>query len=242
MWPVGFEPVEFKEARDWFLQRVPMTREEVDKLDATAKRRAFFVSQVAELDIITQAWRATDGAIEKGQTLEDFKKEIGPKLEAAWAGSVANPAARLETIYRTNVQHAYAAGRYEQMNAPAVRKRRPYREFNAIMDGRTSPICAPLDGTVLAVDDEFWQTHLPPLHFQCRSTVLALTEEQAKAKGIAPRPPDGPAPLEGFGGTPDQEWTPDVSDRPDELRAVFERKVAASEYADDYEANTGSDD
>lgn len=226
MWPIGFEKLTFQEALDWFLARVPMTREEVERLGEKAKRRAFFVSQVAQLDIITQAWNAVDRALEQGKTLAQFREEVGPALRDAWQGSVANPAARLENIFRTNAQHAYSAGRWEQMEHPAVKARRPYREYSAIMDGRTSPICTPLDGTVLPADDEFWRSHLPPLHFQCRSTVVALTEEQARQKGIAPNPPDSPAPLEGFGHTPEEDWTPDVSDRPEELRAIYERKVS----------------
>lgn len=227
MWPIGLEGLTFQEALDWFLARVPMTREEVDRIGELAKRRAFFVSQVAQLDVVTQAWTAATKALKNGQTLEEFKQEIGPVLKAAWAGSVANPPARLENIFRTNVQHAYAAGRYEQMEAPAVKARRPYREYSAVMDGRVSEICSAIDGTVLPADDEFWKTHTPPLHFQCRSTLVALTEEQAKRKGITEKAPEA-APLEGFGHPPDVEWKPDLEKYPEPLRELAEKKLEAA--------------
>lgn len=71
------------------------------------------------------------------------------------------------TIFRTNVQSAYNAGAYQQRNDPAVRKRRPFWQFRAIQDARTSDLCRPLDGIVRPADDPWWKTHTPPLHHQC---------------------------------------------------------------------------
>lgn len=240
MWPVGLEDLTFGEALQWFLDRVPMTAAEVAKLEQKAKRRAFFVSHVAEIDVVSQAWAGIEKALEKGQTLEEFRKEVKPKLEAAWAGSVANPAARVENIYRTNVQSAYAAGRYEQMTAPAVAKSRPYWEFSAVMDGRTSPVCAALDGTVLPADDPFWETRHEPLHYQCRSTKIALTEKQALAKGITATPPVQPPPLEGFGARPGEEWKPDVEKYPEPLREAAEKRLALAPEAPVRQVDTGT--
>lgn len=63
----------------------------------------------------------------------------------------------------------------------------------------------------------------------CRRTQSALTERQAKARGVTALPPPV-APAPGFGaapGTPGAEWTPDVSDAPPALQAAFRQKQSA---------------
>lgn len=47
----------------------------------------------------------------------------------------------------------------------------PYLEFDATNDQRTTDICASLDGTLLPVDDEFWNTYYLPLHWNERSII-----------------------------------------------------------------------
>ncbi|WP_245969439.1 PBECR2 nuclease fold domain-containing protein [Calidithermus roseus] len=52
----------------------------------------------------------------------------------------------------------------------------------------------------------WWERNWPPLHFNCRSGVRALTELEAEQRGIAERLPEEP-PREGFGLSPDaSEW------------------------------------
>jgi hypothetical protein len=103
---------------------------------------------------------------------------------------------------------------------------RPFWEFSATMDSRTSEICRPLDGTILKADDPFWKSHNPPLHHACRSTVISLTRKQAEARGVAAAAPSS-APADGFGGAPGvDEWRPDLSKYPFELGAVAAAKMA----------------
>lgn len=111
-------------------------------------------------------------------------------------------AARLETIFRTNVQAAYNAGRFAELSRPAMRAVRPFWKYVAILDGRTTATCAPLQGTVRPHDDDFWRTHWPPLHFNCRSTVVSLSRAEAARAGGATPVPKAAAPGEGFGTRP----------------------------------------
>lgn len=104
MWPLGLEDVDFEEAIDFFRQRVPMLKAEWEAMEVAARKKAFTVAGVAQLDVVTDVWKSIDRALRDGTPLEEWKTEIGPKLEAAWAGSAANPPWRLETIFRTNVQ------------------------------------------------------------------------------------------------------------------------------------------
>jgi SPP1 gp7 family putative phage head morphogenesis protein len=225
MWDVSFDPVDAEEAIAWFGERLAMTRDELAIVADEIAKRAFFVSGVTQLDIVTQAWEAFDAALKNGTTLEQFKADVGDELERAWQGSVHAPAWRLETIFRTNTQSAYVAGRYKQATDPEVIADRPWWRFDAVLDDRVTTTCLKCNGTVLPADSSWWKSHLPPLHFNCRSHFIALTPTQAKELGITKRPPKVDAD-QGFGAAPGKDdWTPMRSDYPRELWSVFKEKT-----------------
>lgn len=56
----------------------------------------------------------------------------------------------------------------------------PYLKISVVEDANTSEICAPLDGICLPVDNDFWDEYYPPNHWNCRSTVEQLDEEEGK--------------------------------------------------------------
>lgn len=224
MWPSGFEKVPFEEAIAFFREKLQLSDDDYEALSETAKARAFAVAGVAQLSLVADVWRELEKAIEQGTTLEAFKAKVQEKLEASWKGTVKNPAARVETIFRTNVQGAYSAGRHEQATDPDIIDGRPYWMFDAILDDRTTKTCRECDGTILPADDPWWQGHIPPLHFNCRSTIITLTPEQAREKGVSKKAPAARA-AEGFGAPPTNEpYEPDEADFPPELWTEFEKK------------------
>jgi SPP1 gp7 family putative phage head morphogenesis protein len=210
----------FDKAVAWFRERVPLTSAEWAKLTEEAQARAFTVANVAQLDVVADVWRALDEAIAGGTTFADFKAAVGDKLAAEWGGEDAT---RLETIFRTNVQLAYNAGRYDQQTDPAVLEARPFWRYSAVLDSRTSRICGPLHGTTLPADHSWWSHHQPPLHFNCRSTIVSLTPDQAQSFGIATDAPDV-EPQDGFGKPGMPPYQPDLSDRPAALASAYEAK------------------
>ncbi len=219
-------PAEFEEAVASFRRRVPMTRAEWDALLVAARERAFMVSNVAQVDVIQQVFTAIESALANGDTLVDFKRTVGPALEQAWSGTVAAPAARLETIFRTNVQTAYAAGHAQQRDNPVIKRRRPFSQYRAINDARTSDICRPLDGTVRPADDPWWGDNSPPRHFNCRCRIVPLTKEQAEAAGVTASLDGLPPAQEGFGVKPSLTgWTPEKAGYSPELWSEVEAKL-----------------
>lgn len=220
-------PDAFTEAVEWFRQRVPMPEDEFFRVTNGDFERATKIAGVLELELIQDVFEALDRAIEEGESLEQFEARVEEGLSRAW-GEVRPW--HIENVFRTNLQHAYARGRWEIQTDPAVKGVRPFWKFSAILDARTSPICAPLDGTVLSADDPFWETHVPPLHYQCRSTIVTLTEDQARREGVATSTPAGPPPLEGFGGAPGaDDWHIDWSRYAPGLAAAGQEKLAAAQ-------------
>jgi SPP1 gp7 family putative phage head morphogenesis protein len=189
-WDAPFNPVDFEEAIAWFREKVPMTREEAAALESQVRARAFWISHISEADLINDIMLAIDKALAEGTTLAEFQNDVAGELMARWLDDerVTDPVYRMETIFRTNIQSAYAAGRYQQQTNPAVLRARPFWLYDALIDGRTSTVCRNLNGTLLPADDAWWDSRYPPNHFNCRSGVRSLTEAEANARGITENP------------------------------------------------------
>ena len=177
MWAISSAISKFDAARDALLKKKPMEKGAFEELSARARHRAFTVANVSQMDLIAQTLESLADAIQEGQSLDEWRARIGDALKTAWDGTVANPPWRLETIYRTNLQNAFAAGRLEQQTQPEILAARPYWLFDATIDGRQSQVCEFCDGTILPAGDPWWRGHRPPLHFNCRSDVVTLDRE-----------------------------------------------------------------
>lgn len=211
---------EHEEAIRWFKSRVPIRKEEWLELSQAARKRAFTVARVANLNVINDTLKAITKAIENGETLEQFRDRIGGKLEKAWG---SERAWHVDVIFRNNVQAAYAYGREQEMRTPAALELRPYWLFSAILDDRTTEICRPLNGKVVAAESRWWETHTPPLHHNCRSIKRALTPAQAEKRGISTRAPKVD-PMEGFGHADPLEYEPDLAGMPPNLVKKYKQK------------------
>ena len=183
----------------WFRKRIPIPDAELAELDENAARSAFWVAGVSQLRMVNDIFDALDVALDVGSTLEDFKASVSDKLTRAWGSEQPH---RVETIFRTNIQRAYMAGRLREMQDPAVKRLRPLLRYDAIMDEAVCPICDGCDETVLPQDDDFWADHTPPLHHQCRCTLVSLAEDDVEP-GEVGLDGDEPDAHEGFGSPPD---------------------------------------
>jgi SPP1 gp7 family putative phage head morphogenesis protein len=193
-------PGDFEEAVRFFRAKVPMRKEEWEALEEAARSRAFTVAGVAQLSLVADVHKALEKAIAKGTSLAEFKRDVGAKLVKEWGGEKPG---RLETIFRTNVQTAYSAGRMEMLTQPGALKARPYWMLLPIGDDRTSAICKRFirPPVILPADSPWWTTHIPPMHFRCRTALRALSAQEAKARGVLKAGPPV-KPDEGFGGDP----------------------------------------
>lgn len=217
--PVTADPQQTR-ALEWFKKRVPMLEGEFKALEAKSRRKAFSVAGVAQLDMVHEIQTSLEAAIKNGTSLSEWKAQVSERMTRAWAGTVQRPGFRLETIYRTNMQVAYSAGRYAAMTTPAVLEVRPIWVFDAVLDIRTTDGCKRLNGIARRWDDSFWDTNYPPRHHRCRSGVRAIrssSEETEIPKNLKTD--------DGFGLRPDaEEWQPDPTKYIPELQTSFIRK------------------
>jgi len=149
--------------------------EEFYLLDLNARQYATTVSGLASLDQIRTVINLSNKAIESGSTFQDFQKAVKE------SGIELSPH-HLDNIFRTNIQNAYAHGIWTQQQENKAN--RPYLKYSSLTDSRVRPSHLALNNIVRGIDDAFWDTHYPPNGFQCRCSVDALTEAQAKKLGI----------------------------------------------------------
>ena len=155
---------------------------------------SFTVAKMMDVDLLKTVRDAVDEAITTGKDIRWFERNLIPKLQSAgWWGkqAVVDPLtgqivnaqlgspARLRTIFRTNLQNAYAVGRWKTMQEQASVA--PYAMYDAIDDHRVRPEHAALDELVLPLDDAFWKSHAPPNGWNCRCSLIQLDEHQLKS-------------------------------------------------------------
>lgn len=210
-------------AIEFWQWRAKLTDEEAKALGEGARCRAFYVSGLARHDLVMLVSDGMEEALKNGETLETFKARIAEAIRTqGWHDY------RVENIFRTNMQTAYAAGRYKKMQA--VKKSRPYWQYMAIMDRRVRPSHAILNGMVYPADHEFWKTNYPPNGFRCRCGVRSLSARQVKRMGLEVRkemPGPGvwtdpktdyeyfvhfPGADKGFRNNPGRDWVSDLRD------------------------------
>jgi SPP1 gp7 family putative phage head morphogenesis protein len=119
--------------------------------------------------------------LENGKTVQQFQpvfEAIAAKHQWAYKGK---PAWRAAIILNTNIRSAYAAGKWQQIQR--VKQDRPYIRYVAVLDARTRPAHRAWNGTILPVEDKWWQTHFPPNGWNCRCTVMSLSDRDLVRKG-----------------------------------------------------------
>ncbi|MCX8957217.1 phage head morphogenesis protein [Erwinia psidii] len=155
----------------------------------------FTVAGITKLDVLSDIQNGLTRSLTEGKTFSQFRDGLEPLLQRkGWLGRglVADEDGvltgkklmpwRLDTIFRTNIQSAYASSRYTWMVANV--KDRPYWQYNALMDGRTRPAHAALDGRIFRWDDPIWNVLFPPNGYNCRCFVRAFTQAQVDAHPV----------------------------------------------------------
>lgn len=201
-----------EEAVAYLRDKLPQTTWDKFELSALAHQTTFTVAKLTNAAMLQDVQDALTQAIDEGLTMSQFRERLTDKLVAGgWRarnttaggqlkitettsgfmarvnedgeiGSRFDKPTRLETIFRTNLQSAYMAGRYAQLKANAVD--RPYWQYVAVMDESTRPDHAALDGLIFRHDDAFWATHTPPNGYNCRCRFRAFTQDDLAADGL----------------------------------------------------------
>ena len=175
-------PIPFSEAVGFLKSKVPMTKAEWLSLEKKMRFRAFTMAKLGEVKVIETVKKQLVKAMEGG---EGFAGSFDTIKAIAKASDATLSPFYWETVFRTNVQGAYVAGKLMQYQKfpPAA------YQLLVIEDVRTSDICRHLltqsgYGVVLPVDHLFWKKYgFPPYHMNCRTGICAVYKSQIGEDG-----------------------------------------------------------
>ena len=174
--------VRFEEAAKFFRDKVRLPTGAWTDLKEGQHARAFVVAGAAKDDLLKDLQASIQSAIDNGTGLREFRKDFESIVAkhgwTGWTGedSKKGRAWRTKVIFETNLSTARAAGRWEQIQR--VKKTRPWLRYVAILDSHVRPDHRRWHGTTLSVDDDWWDTHYPPNGWNCRCTVMSLSNAQ----------------------------------------------------------------
>ena len=149
---------------------------------------SFTVAKVMNVNILEQMKNAVERAIERGETVEQFKKNLLPTLyKAGWTGMqkiidektgeekevYIDTPRRLKTIYETNLRSAYMKGRFDRAYESDAH---PYLMYRVGPSKVHRPEHLEWDGLILDKNDPFWLSHNPPNGWGCKCYTVAVSK------------------------------------------------------------------
>lgn len=183
----------FEEAIAFFAQKTNVGTRRWTDVWEQAHVRAFMVAGAAKDALVEDFRKSIHKAIADGTTLAEFRKDFDRIVaKHGWTGwkgeeSAAGRAWRTRVIYETNLNMAFAAGRYAEMTQPDVLRIFPFWVYRHSGNPHPRLQHKAWDGLTLAAEDSFWLTNYPPNGFGCGCTV-----EPISARGLARQGKTGP--------------------------------------------------
>ena len=171
--------------------RAKVSKPEFDWRDIWREEHAhaFTVAKATQLDVLDSIRDALDQALAEGRTYRQFARELTPELQRlGWWGKaimedpltgevkgvqLGSPR-RLKTIYRANMRTARAAGQWQR--AQRTKKALPYLLYELGSSREHRAEHEAWHGTLLPVDDPWWDTHMPPNGWGCKCRVRQVTQ------------------------------------------------------------------
>lgn len=195
--PDNYQPLPNIEAIAHFNGKTLLTSQSYLDVKAYEHALAFTVAGMADEDLLKDVRNAIQSALEKGEDFATFKQRLKPYLMSkGWLTEtldngkqqlVAGSNRRLRTIYSTNLQTAYSAGQWERIQK--TKEFLPYLQYMPSVSENKRLSHRRYYNLVRPVDDEIWQSIMPPNGFGCKCWVKQLTKRQAEKIGISPKTP-----------------------------------------------------
>ena len=180
----------------------------------TLRKEAWTLAKISDVEQIEQVKQSLIQALQEGKSFREWQQALTPEM-------LALPKHYQETVFRTAVLSSYNGAKWTHFRAHA--ERRPVLRYIAINDSRTRPAHRALHGLMMPVGDARWANLAPPLGFNCRCSLVSLSDKQAKALGYTGTPQELPTWEDDHGvqhtATADKGWSsPERRDLTDYLR------------------------
>jgi len=195
-----FLELPFDEAVAWFKQRFPEDTEATDFILRAYVRDGKKNTELMRQYLAQRAKEQLDRVLSEGGSVKGFVRAV----QGGQAGLGIEPISHsyLETVFRTQTQSAYGAGRYRQITSPAVVAARPYVEYRTALDSSVRPAHRKLDGLQFRTADPAWKLIAPPNGYNCRCQIVTLDASDLIPGRLTETIPKDAKPDPGFDGPP----------------------------------------
>ncbi len=163
----------YDEAIKYLQEKIPSLYDDIEEITAANAQKYFWVKKSTSLELTKKMQNDLIHSLKEGISFKEWTKTFNMDLYNSLG--ITNSGSYTETVYRTNVQNAYSAGRFERQERQAVNF--PYWQYNSLMDSVTTEICTQLNDKVYRSDDPIWKEIYPPSHYNCRSSVIAYSQD-----------------------------------------------------------------
>jgi len=195
--------------------RTALTSSEFAALEDEFKAQATRLAGVWDRRFVEEIQASLAEAMSSGSTVKDWLKSA-QKLLDGYGGDVTVFSGQefsawyADVVFRTNTQASMAAGRYAQMFRPSRIRAIPYVLYSAILDARTRPEHAALNGKLFRKDDPDARRYFPPSGFNCRCMLIELDQVEADEGGYTVTPGRSISSLlPGIDLQPEEGWNSD---------------------------------
>jgi SPP1 gp7 family putative phage head morphogenesis protein len=167
----------FREAVEDLVQRTPELAHTAAMVsDLYLNHHAFACANSAKLFVTQKVQEHLTNALKAGLDMPKAISAIVSETED-WTRAYA------ETVYRTNVHSAYAAGEIRQSLEPVALQVLPAWIYEAVGDSVTRPNHLAADGMIAAKRDPVWDYWYPPAGFSCRCACREMDVYDLEEKG-----------------------------------------------------------
>ncbi|MGX2948582.1 phage head morphogenesis protein [Frederiksenia canicola] len=175
------EALPFTEQIEYFRKKINLPTATYLDIYGEAHDYAFVVAGAHTHEIMADFRNALDEVIERGGTLEEFRKTFDHIVEKhSWQYNGGRNW-RTRIIYDTNLYGSYNHGRYQQQRE--MMDVLPYWEYEHNDSAHPRLQHMAWDGLVLRADDSWWDCHYPTRAYGCHCTVRALDDVDLKYSG-----------------------------------------------------------
>lgn len=177
----------FQEQIDFYRSKVPLPTNAWTDVYAAGHDHVAVVAGANRMAIVEDFQAAIDRFISEGLGIEDFRKDFDAIVARHGWAYKGGRAWRTRTIYETNLRQSYNAGREAQMADPELRKARPYGLYRHGGSVDPRPEHLALDGTVLPLDDPWWDIWSPQNGWGCTCKKFTLSPRDVERMGLKVR-------------------------------------------------------
>lgn len=205
----------FDEMMAFFRDKLDLGTADWTQIWQEAHDVAFTVAGATELDLVADIRDAIDQAITDGTGLRQFRKDFAGIIDKYGWSYKGGFGWRSRVIYDTNLSTAFAAGRWQQLQA--VKEEHPYWQYvhdPAVIFPRPQHLA--WNGLVLPADSPWWNVHYPPNGWGCKCSVRSFSRADVDRMGLsigtAPDTTWRQVTVGARGQHPRQVWTPEGVD------------------------------